>query len=197
MRVLLFFLVLLVVLIQRVTACICYPPSVTEYLAQNDTLPQNQQVLILKGVVHSVEDSLIINKFGYGKVVQVEVLEYWPQNSLKFMSTPYLTIFNDELDCGVSFKKDSTYLIRAYSFNRYLATSECEGTKLLSQSSEDVKELGSGSVLKLDQVNHASVSENEFTENEIPRKDNAVMILLIISVLINVFLAVIVVFKNR
>ena len=88
-------LLVMTVLNNYCLACICHTSSVAEYLSQNDSVPKNQEVLIFKGVVFSIDDSLIVNKFGYGQVVQLEVLEYWPDNSLEFLKTPHISIFND------------------------------------------------------------------------------------------------------
>ncbi len=59
-----------------------------------------------------------------------------------------VTIMNDESDCQSGFLKDSTYLIGAWNSNRYLGTSQCEGTGLLSQFMNQLDSLGEGGTPK-------------------------------------------------
>lgn len=62
-----------------------------------------------------------------------------------------LTIVNDELDCASGFLKDSTYLIGAWNTNRYLGTSQCEGTGLFSEYAHLIGQLGEPGIPRTDQ----------------------------------------------
>jgi len=154
---------------------------------QNDTLPENKKVLVFKGKVVDLEvcDS-VFNKFGYSNLINIEVEEYWPEDALKFLGGNVVTVFNDEGDCQVHFEKDSSYLVRAYSFNRYLATSICEGTKLLSKSTNDLELLGEGGKPDFD----IPIKQQENEINDEFGSEELKSVLLFLSALINLILIV-------
>ncbi|UII30782.1 hypothetical protein LVD17_21035 [Fulvivirga ulvae] len=159
--------------------------EIENYLKANDTLSRNQQRIIIKGVVLSSDTNHnLFNKYGRANVVNIKVLEYWPSEGLKYIDSDTITIFNDESDCAVNFKKDSVCLVRAYTFNRYLGTSICEGTKLLSESEDDLTKLGVG-----DKPIISSTREGLRTEGYKPKQEGHYLsIFLTISLCINVLL---------
>ena len=165
--------------------CTCTNQPIMDYLQQNDSLSLNEKVLVIRGRVLDVGvgDS-VFNKFGQGNLINVKVLEYWPKDALKFLNGDIVTVFNDESDCAINFKKDSSYLIRAYSFNRYLATSICEGTKLLSKSLDDIELLGAGS-----EPNSLNMPDQKLNqENKISA--SLLILLLALSGLVNLVLII-------
>ncbi len=127
--------------------CICWNDSFPlTYLNRNDTLPTNQQHYIIKGIVIDNQiGSKVYNRFGHGNLVNIKVLEYWPKDAIM---NDTITIMNDESDCASGFIQDSTYLIGAWNSNRYLATSECEGTGLFSEFENVIDSLGEGGIPK-------------------------------------------------
>lgn len=127
-------------------SCTCLTVPISEYLAKNDSLTYNKQFVAFQGTVIDITigDS-VFNVFGAGNLVNLKVMEYWPKEGLEHLKGDIITVFNDDL-CGINFKKDSTYLVRAVKSGLYLSTSSCEGTRLLSNefAQEDLKFLGEG-----------------------------------------------------
>ena len=145
--------VIVVCLATKITAygCICVPFSVENYLYRNDTLPKNQHVVVFKGKVVTEAIDSIFNVYGLGEVVNIKILEYWQDDELGFLEGDIISVFNDGSDCAIHFQKDSTYLIRAVRQGLYFATSQCEGTVLVSDLSaqNDLRFLGKGKVQTL------------------------------------------------
>ena len=160
-------------------SCSCYPISIDEYLHQNDSL-KFPDFYVIKGIVVENKSSLY-HKFGAGSAVDIKILEVWPKVKNHYFVKGTITIFNDENDCKVDFIKDSTYLVMARTFGRYLQTSECEGTVLLKDNTEDLSGIGESKKFVVDDA-----------DTDQPQNENALHdhydVQFIVSIIVNVIL---------
>lgn len=145
----------------------------------------NEQHYIIKGIVINTEVGLnVYNRWGHGNLVNVKVLEYWPNDAIM---NDTVTIMNDESSCASWLAQDSTYLIGAWNTNRYLATSLCEGTDLFSKYENLIERLGESGTPRTGKISVPKLIEEE-PESEV--QNHWWVVAFAVSLLINLVLIV-------
>ena len=180
-----FIVTLLFVLCSQASfGCICWFEGFPAgYLDQNKLgeIPE-YYILHAKIIDINIGDNVCQKDPGrHGNLVNVLVYKSWPPTR---NVSDTLTLFNDDY-CAYPFVTDSTYLIGARTFDRYLYTSQCEGTQLYSKLEDSLNILGPGK---------PPVSDNSYwtdiRQHSPPPKSysDGSSIILILSVLVNVVL---------